>query len=999
MRKVLFVFCTVALTLLITSLSFAAIGTTPELGIRDKTPDARAFINARIYLSPDNVIDDAVLLIKNGKVIDAGVHVKIPEGVTIIDLAGKTIYPGFIEPFSDYGIVSHDTQKDNKPRSPRYTTDRVGGNAWNEAVHAEMNWGRFFQPDTDAAKEMHEAGFTIARSARQDGIFRGRSFVALLGFGLPNDLVIAPYNAHVISFGKGKSKQEYPSSLMGSIALIRQMFYDIDWYVKAHDAYEKNPDQEMPEFNAAIEALADIHSGPVVFDAGVDGTNILRAKILCDEFNIVPTIVASGYEYDKIADIQSLNAALILPVNFPDMPEIKTYGDQLDVTLGQLRHWESAPVNPAALEQAGVSFALSSYRLKKLDEFLPNVRKAIERGLSKKTALAALTTIPADLCGISEIAGTLEKGKFANFIVCDGDIFDDDSRIHSVWTAGEEHEILPLPVTEFTGRYSVAVDTVTMSMKITGRIPKLSGEITIGDWTGKLKDMTVDRNLIQFDGYLDSLKAGGITRFSGRKTGDSISGLCTRGDGTVVNWNAVRTGGVSEEEIRNETDTESSALAGTTYPNKAYGPAARPEQEDVLVTNATVWTADEAGILENADILIRDGKIKKIGAGLSVPDDVTVIDAAGKHVTPGIIDAHSHLAIAGDVNEGTHAITPEVRIGDVIDPEQVNIYRQLAGGVTACLTLHGSANPIGGQCQSIKLRWGGNAEDFKIDGATPTIKLALGENVKQSNWGEKYRTRYPQSRLGVEAIIRDVLQAALEYEQDWDAYHSLDKKKRESTIPPRRDIGLDAVLEMMRSRMLVHCHTYMQAETLMLMRLAEEYGFKIDVFVHVLEGYKVADEMARHGAAGTTFSDWWAYKFEVYDAIPYNASLMAERGVLMSVKSDNIDLARRLNQEAGKVIHYGGMEPEEAIKLVTINAAKQIGIDTFTGSLTEGKDADFVIWNDYPLSMYARAEQTWIDGAKYFDIQADKMMREEIERERNALIQKVLQVSGKGGAK
>ncbi|MEZ5358303.1 MAG: amidohydrolase family protein [Candidatus Zixiibacteriota bacterium] len=999
MRKVLFMFCTVALTLLICSTAVSSTGTTPELGIRDKTPDARAFINARLHISPDIVYDNAVFIIENGKVVKVGKDVSIPDGVTVIDLQGKTIYPGFIEPLSSYGIVAHDTKGNDRSRNARYTTDRIGGNAWNEAIHAEMNWFRFFKPDTEAMKKLHQSGFSIARSARQDGIFRGRSCVALIGEGLPNDVILDPSNAHIISFDRGTSKQEYPSSLMGTIAMIRQMFYDVQWYTQTHEAYKHNPGAELPEFNAAVEALANIESEPIVFDAGRDGSNLLRVKILCSEFDLSPVIVASGYEYNNMKDITGLNASLIVPVDFPETPEIKTLEDQLDVTLGQLRHWESAPGNPAALEKSGVPFAFTSYRLKKTEDFLPNVRKAVKRGLSEKFALAALTTVPAKLCGISNTAGTLEPGKLANFIVCDGNIFDDDCTIYSVWAVGKPDELIPLPMTEFSGQYELAIGDKKAQLTITGTDPKYKGEWTIDGWTGKLDDVSIDRTMIQFAGSLDSAKTQGIARFSGRKDGNTITGMCTLGDGTVVNWTAVRTGDAPADKKTDNAEKQDELLARTTYPNKAYGPEKPPQQSDILIKHATIWTADEAGILEDADMLIRDGRIEKIGKNLTAPSGIAVIDASGRHVTPGIIDAHSHIAIDGDVNEGTHAITPEVRIGDVIDPEQVNIYRQLAGGVTACLTLHGSANPIGGQCQAIKLRWGSDAEEFKIDGATPTIKLALGENVKQSNWGERFTTRYPQSRMGVEAIIRDVLQAAREYEQEWDAYNALSKKKQAAVIPPRRDLGLDAVVEFLHDEMLVHCHTYMQAETLMLMRLAEEYGFTIDVFIHVLEGYKVADEMAKHGVAGTTFSDWWAYKFEVYDAIPYNASLMAERGVLTSVKSDDIDLARRLNQEAGKVIHYGGMTPEEAIKLVTINSAKQIGIDDMTGSLTEGKDADFVIWSDYPLSMYAKAEQTWIDGAKYFDLETDKQLREDIEREKNALIQKVLSIEEKGGAK
>jgi len=433
--------------------------------------------------------------------------------------------------------------------------------------------------------------------------------------------------------------------------------------------------------------------------------------------------------------------------------------------------------------------------------------------------------------------------------------------------------------------------------------------------------------------------------------------------------------------------------------NKAFGVESLPPQNEVLIRHATVWTADSAGTIENCDILIKDGFIAEVGPGLAAGDNTEVIDAVGKHVTPGIIDAHSHIAVAGDINEGTHSLTPEVRIGDVIDPEQISIYRQLAGGVTACLTLHGSANPVGGQCQVLKLRWGRNAEDMKFREAAPTIKFAMGENVKQSNWGMMMQSRYPQSRMGVTNIMADLFSAAREYEISWEQYNKLNKKEQAQTIPPRRDIGLDAVVELLHNRRWVHCHTYVQSEILALMRLAEQYGFKIDVLIHTLEGYKVADEIAHHGAAVTTFSDWWAYKFEVYDAIPYNAALLRDRGVLTSFKSDDADMARRLNQEAGKAIMYGNVPEEEAIKMVTINSAKQLGVDNVTGSIRKGKQADLAIFNGPPLSVYSVVEQTYVDGRKYFDRTEDIQQRKAIADEKNRLIQKALAQSKDKGPK
>ncbi len=411
--------------------------------------------------------------------------------------------------------------------------------------------------------------------------------------------------------------------------------------------------------------------------------------------------------------------------------------------------------------------------------------------------------------------------------------------------------------------------------------------------------------------------------------------------------------------------------------------------EVVLVKDATLWTSSEKGILEGGDLLIRDGIVAGVAADIAPPPDARIVEAAGKHVTAGIIDAHSHTAIQGGVNEGSNNVTAEVRIGDVIDPTDISIYRQLAGGVTAANLLHGSANAIGGQNQVIKLRWGADAEGLKLAGAPPGIKFALGENPKRSNFQSPSEPRYPATRMGVEQSIRERFLAAERYEKDWEEYNGLSARRQARRIPPRHDLQLEAIAEILRGERLVHSHCYRQDEILMLIRLAEEFGFRIASFQHVLEGYKIADEIAGHGAGASTFSDWWAYKLEAYDAIPFNGALMAERGVVVSFNSDSSELARRLNLEAAKGVKYGGMTEPEALKLVTLNPAIQLGIRDRVGSLEPGKDADFVIWSGHPFSVYTIAEQTWVDGIKTFDREEDLARRAEIAERRAALIDKV----------
>jgi imidazolonepropionase-like amidohydrolase len=428
--------------------------------------------------------------------------------------------------------------------------------------------------------------------------------------------------------------------------------------------------------------------------------------------------------------------------------------------------------------------------------------------------------------------------------------------------------------------------------------------------------------------------------------------------------------------------TVSSAGAQIGDPVAAYNQI--PDQPEVLlITNATIWTSGPEGVLEDADMLVRNGKIVRLGQDLRVPEGAVVVDAEGRHVTAGLIDAHSHSMISGGVNEGTNNTTAEVRIQDVVNPEAVHIYRQLAGGLTAANLLHGSANSIDGQSAVIKLRWGQPADELLLEGARPGIKFALGENPKQSNWGVDER-RYPQTRAGVEQSIRERFQAALDYRRTWEEHEAAG----DDAIPPRRDLQLEALVEIIEGRRDIHSHSYRADEILMLMEIAEDFGFRVKCFQHVLEGYKVADELAAHGATASTFSDWWAYKFEVIDAIPYNGAIMWDRGVVVSFNSDSSDLARRLNLEAAKAVRYGGVPEPEALKFVTLNPAIQIGADHLIGSLEPGKDADFVVWSGHPLSNYSIAEQTWVDGRKYFDREADLAYREVVAAERTALLDK-----------
>ena len=417
--------------------------------------------------------------------------------------------------------------------------------------------------------------------------------------------------------------------------------------------------------------------------------------------------------------------------------------------------------------------------------------------------------------------------------------------------------------------------------------------------------------------------------------------------------------------------------------------------ETIVIQNATIMTVSK-GTIKNGSVVVRDGKIVDVGEKVMIPEGATRIDAAGQYVIPGIIDCHSHIAVDGSVNEGSVSVSSMVDIKDVINPEDIAIYRALAGGVTTANILHGSANPIGGRTIVLKMRWGKDAQSMIFEGAKPGIKFALGENPKRSGNPQGGRgetttaARYPATRMGVEDVIREAFNQAKIYKAAWDEYNAK-VARGDHPLPPRRDLKLEALKEVLEGNRYVHAHCYRADEILMLIRVADEMGFKIRTFQHVLEGYKVAKEIAAHGAGGSTFSDWWSYKVEAFDAIPYNAALMAKAGVVVSLNSDDAELMRHLNSEAGKTMKYGGLTEDQALATVTLNPAKQLGIDNRVGSIEVGKDADLVIYDKYPLSDFAKVQKVLIDGTVYFD--RDKAVSEHTaqDAEKQKLLDKLKQ--------
>lgn len=968
--------------------------TTPPEGLRKNTPRVHAFTNARIIPSPGKVIEKGTLVIRDGVIVAVGAGVAIPADARVWNMNGQWIYAGFIDAYSDYGVPKApkpQPQAEGEQQRQRPESEPARGPGyWNKMAQPQNSAAKLLSPDAKAAEKLRSQGFTSALVVPQRGIIKGTSAVVNLGDGKPNELVVRSSVAqHMQLFGEWGS-EEYPGSLMGIIAFIRQAMYDAEWYINAHSAYAKNPSLPRPETNEALAALAEVVTKkiPIVIETNNE-LDVLRANRIAEEFGLNLMVRGSGREYRRLDAVKGTRRPIILPINFPEPPNVASPEEALQYSLEELRHWDEAPENPKRLQEAGVSIALTTSTLKDAGTFLAAVRTAVQRGLSSDVALAALTTSPARLFGVEKHLGSLDVGKAANFIVTSGDVFAEKTIIRESWIDGTRYEIKPLPESDPRGTWLLTIggessaDSIILTLK--GEPESVSGSIKKKNEV-KLTAAVLSQLRVSFSFPGDSIGYPGVVRMSATISMNALSGNGEWPDGKAFAWSGMRIGPyVPEQDTAKAKDVKRASFP-PVYPLGEFGFAKIPEQPAVmLVKGATVWTCGPHGKLQNADLLVERGKIVRVGTNLSAPADALVIDARGKHVTPGLIDAHSHMAATGGVNESRQAVSAEVRIGDILDSDDIDIYRALAGGLTAAHILHGSANPIGGQAQMIKLRWGSLPEEMKFEGCPPTIKFALGENVKQSNWGDRFTTRYPQTRMGVEQIIRDEFKAALDYEKAWQRW-----EKDKSGIPPRRDLELDAILEILRGKRFVHCHAYVQSEILMLMRVAEDFGFRIRVFQHILEGYKVADVMAKHGAGGSSFSDWWAYKFEVYDAIPYNGALMHQQGVLVSFNSDSDELARRMNWEAAKAVKYGGVSEEEALKFVTLNPAKQLMIDNRVGSLEPGKDADFVVWSGHPFSTYTKCEQTWIDGRKYFDLEQDRKLNEEVQRQRAVLVQKAL---------
>jgi imidazolonepropionase-like amidohydrolase len=946
----------------------AAQETATPNGIADNRRNAVALTGATVYLSDGRYQEDTVVLFENGQITSVSNDGQVPDGFFEIDMSGRYLYPGFIDVYTGYGLPA--------PGHP------VGGGGAevlessgqalnvNDAIRSHERAVLTFRPDDEQRSKLRNLGFSTVLTHHADGIARGTSALVTLGDENANESVLLADAAAHYSLNKGSSRQTVPVSLMGAVALLRQTYLDANWYAQ-HDP--------RPFADESLEGWLRTQSLPQIMEVQ-NWHQALTVHKVAEEFDTRYIIKAQPDLYQQAEALAQTDAQFIVPLIYPEDPDVADPFVADEVSFYDLKHWELAPFNLRLLQEAGVKFAITSDGAG--DKFWDRLNQAVANGLPKTTAIAAMTTVPAEMLGVQETVGQIAPSALANIVVTSGPLFQDGTRILENWVNGDRF-VIDSGLDERRGTYLLDADNRTLSVKLDfDNSGKANASAEGADLSVNLTDELINLTVTWED-------ADAPIRLSGWPIQNGWQGSGQNVRGEPLNWQLTYTSELAgEAEEAGAAPQRVDLPSPVIYPFAAYGTEARPAQQDMVIRNATVWTNEDVGTLMT-DVLVRNGKIAAVGENLNV-GNVLEIDGTGKHLTPGIIDEHTHIALFGINEVATNSSM--VRMSDVVNSQDVNIYRNLAGGVVAAQQLHGSANPIGGQSSLIKFHWGGTPDELAIDEAPKFIKFALGENVKRST--NPASIRYPQSRMGVEQVYVNAFTEAQAYARRWDEYNSLSALQRRNTITPRRDLVHEAMLEVLNGDRYVTNHSYVQSEINMMMHMAESFDFRINTFTHILEGYKVADKMAAHGAGGSTFSDWWAFKWEVRYAIPYNAALMQEAGVVVALNSDDAEMSRRLNQEAGKMVKYGNVSETDALKMITLNPARLMHLDDRMGSIRVGKDADLVLWDEHPLSVYARALTTWVDGIPYYDRERDRELRQQIADERARIIASIVAKKG-----
>ncbi len=900
------------------------VGLSGTLGLATDYQVPTVIRDATIHLRGGETIENGTILMDKGRIVAVGVDPRVPSHAEVIEANGLHAYPGFVSAHAHLGIsdemrseeerwLTEDERPDPKQRG-------IFATRWahRRGVRPQFRTADHYAPSEDDLKSHRKHGFTSAVVTPRYGVFGGQSCVVNLSDAPRRRVILDDSVGQYASFKAGEPGR-YPGTLLGVFALFRQVVSDVDWSIEQRAYWQRHPNStQRPAVDPALTALEGIVTGddPVIFEAN-SAHEIRRALNLATELDLKIAISGAKEAYKVVDRIKAMGVPLIVSLKFSEEPEFGKKG--------------KGRKKPSVVDDAEADAEHSEKSKAEADEkdedriYEPLKLRQERRRLWEEQVRNVITLHEAEV-------------KFA-FLTHEfdspGKFFDN---LNKVIERGLPAEVALESLT------SVPADWLGLSDQIgalsAGQIANVvlrSGPL--GDEDGRTRYVFVDGTKFEFD-----------TKKSDKKKKDGKGEDKSRDN--------------NEDEVDEKADA-SDVDDGPTWVCEIDADRARPMETggSIVFRHATILTVS-GPVFENADLLIRKGKIAGVGPNLVAPKGITEIDATGLYIMPGMVDCHSHLGIDG-VNESALAVSAEVRIADTIHPDSVSIFRAAAGGTTTHHAMHGSANPIGGQNVVFKLKYDQPISELIVDDAKPTMKWALGENVKQSNWANARGKRFPNGRMGVEAVIRDALGEAKQYGETWEFYDRR-KDRGEDVLKPRRDLRLEALWRVLQGDIWVHTHCYRSDEIIRLMHVAEDFGIRIGVLQHVLEGYRIAPEIARHGASASTFSNFWAYKVEAFEAIPHNAASMTNHGISVSINSDSPNTIRYLNLEAAKAIKWGGLSEREALKLVTLNPATQLGIAHRVGSIELKKDGDLAVFNGHPLNTYSRNVITVIDGEVYF---------------------------------
>ena len=907
---------------------------------------AIAMKDARIVTKPGEVIEKGTVIIRDGLIEAVGANVEIPFDAKVFECEGLVIYAGFIDSGTTKGLPDdEDDGRQTGSGLDRRDIDLATQIAAStrevnrKGIYPDYSSSRFIQIESDDKKDWRKAGFTAVHVMPSGELLNGTStLVSLVNeneTAVRDSILLTDFAA---AGGWRASGSGYPSSLMGSVAHLRQTFLDGQHYGGSWRIYQKvKQGLKRPPHDPAMESIGKLlnRQTPIIFPASkLD--EIYRARDLANEFGLALILDGVQHGYELTEELKSMNVPILVRVNFPKKPELgkpaprrrsrfgpsRSSSDdekeepetRVPVAKGifedRIEKWETEVGNAATLAQAGIEFVFSTEGTKDGQEFIDNLRQAIKHGLDADVALGALTVGPARLFGLQSQLGSIESGKIANLVAMTDNFEKEKSKVKFTVVGGSVFE-----TKEPKKKSDNGSDTDENKSENKGKGIPDAPESGPEDQEEKKTDASDESQSSDDKPGKDEKKSAA----------DKIQ---------FVDW---------------PIETDKSRIPTT----KTGG--------NVFIKSANVVTAVN-GELSDTSILIRDGRIAAIGKDLTPPSGTKVIDGSGAWVIPGIIDCHSHMVAGG--NEGTLSVTPEVRCQDNISSDDLSVYRAAAGGVTAANVLHGSANTIGGQRIVIQMKYKANPQEMMFKDFAPGIKFALGENVIRNE------NRYPNTRMGVESVLRMAFEAARQYRDDWNRYNELAEEQRSRTIPPRRDLRLETLQKVLDNQILVHCHCYNAGEILMLLQTFTRYGIENLTLEHGLEAYKIAPEIAsfgKHGAHLSTFADFWGYKVEAYDAVPYNVALINAAGGTPILNSDSGERVRRLNHDAAKMVRWGGMSYQDAIRTITLNPAIALKLDGEVGSIEVGKKADIALFNGHPLNTFSRAFMTLIDGEVVFE--------------------------------